>query len=127
MAEAEAALRQSSQPEQSSCIINITSHAGIRPKGAAIPYAATKAALGHVTKLLALNLAPTIRVNGIAPGLVNTPMSKDWAAARELWKTRSPMQRGAEPEDIAQVAAMLINSRYLTGEIVMADGGLNLT
>jgi len=71
--------------------------------------------------------APAIRVNAIAPGLVNTPMSKDWAAARELWKTRSPMQRGAEPEDIAEVAAMLIKSRYLTGEIVMADGGLNLT
>jgi len=40
--------------------------------------------------LLAVSLAPLIRVNAIAPGLVDTPMSKDWAAARKLWEERSP-------------------------------------
>ena len=126
IAEAQAAL-ESSSTESSSCVINITSHAGIRPKGASIPYAVSKAALNHMTKLLALNLAPKIRVNAIAPGLVDTPMSKDWIAARKLWLEKSPMQRAAQPEDIAQLASMIVKSNYLTGEIVIADGGLNLT
>ena len=127
IAEAETALRQSSGEQNSSCIINISSHAGIRPKDASIPYAVSKAALAHMTRLLALNLGPDIRVNAIAPGLVETPMSKDWEAARQLWKTRSPMGRGAQPEEIAEIAAMLVASSYVTGEVIMADGGLNLT
>ena len=80
-----------------------------------------------MTKLLAMSLAPQIRVNAIAPGLVDTPMSKDWTAAQKLWKEQSPMGRGAQPEEIAQVASMLVASHYLTGEILLADGGLNLT
>lgn len=125
--EAEAALRQSASQDCPSCIVNISSHAGIRPKGASIPYAVSKAALSHMTKLLAVSLAPLIRVNAIAPGLVNTPMSKQWTAARELWQERAPMGRGAEPEEIAQVTSMLIASHYITGEILLSDGGLNLT
>lgn len=127
ISEAEPLLKKSSSEGATSCILNISSHAGVRPKGASIPYSVTKAALNHMTKLLALNLGPDIRVNAIAPGLVHTPMSKDWGAARELWATKAPMKRGAEPEEIAYVAGMLINSSYLTGEIVLSDGGLNLT
>ncbi len=127
IADAEAALRESSSADRPSCILNISSHAGIRPKGASIPYAASKAALNHMTKLLAMNLAPDIRVNAIAPGLVDTPMSINWTAAQKLWKERSPMGRGAQPAEIAQVASLLISSDYLTGEIVICDGGLNLT
>lgn len=127
IAEAEIALRQSSTRECPSCILNISSHAGIRPKGASIPYSASKAALNHMTKLLAVSLAPLIRVNAIAPGLVETPMSKNWTEARQLWEERSPMGRGAQPEEIAQVASMLVTNHYLTGEILISDGGLNLT
>jgi NAD(P)-dependent dehydrogenase (short-subunit alcohol dehydrogenase family) len=127
IAEAESALRKSSTDKCPSCIINITSHAGIRPKGASIPYSASKAALNYMTKLLALNLAPSIRVNGIAPGLVDTPMSKQWTEARKLWQEKSPMRREAQPEEIAQLASLLIASHYITGEILFADGGLNLT
>ena len=125
--EAETALRQSSSRERPSCILNISSHAGIRPKGASIPYSVSKAALNHMTKLLAVSLSPLIRVNAIAPGLVDTPMSKDWTAARKLWEERSPMGRGAQPEEIAQIASMIVASHYLTGEIIISDGGLNLT
>lgn len=127
IAEAESALRQSASQDCPSCIINISSHAGIRPKGASVPYAVSKAALNHLTKLLAVSLAPSIRVNAIAPGLVNTPMSKSWTAARKVWKEKAPMGRGAEPEDIAQVTSMLIASHYITGEVLLSDGGLNLT
>lgn len=127
IAEAESALRESSSRNRPSCILNISSHSGVRPKGASIPYAASKAALNHMTRLLAVSLAPQIRVNAIAPGLVDTPMTETWVEARKLWQERSPMGRGAQPADIAQVASMLIVSNYLTGEVVMADGGLNLT
>jgi len=109
------------------CIVNIASHAGVRPKGASIPYAVSKAGLIHMTKLLAATLAPAIRVNAIAPGLVDTPMTADWTAAQKLWRERSPMQRAALPEDIADIAAMLVAAKYLAGEIILADGGLNLT
>jgi NAD(P)-dependent dehydrogenase (short-subunit alcohol dehydrogenase family) len=124
---AEAALRRSAASGRPAAILNITSHAGVRPKGGAIPYAASKAALNHVTKLLAITLAPAIRVNAVAPGLVDTPMTAGWEAAQALWRERAPMRRSAAPDDIADVAAMLIASDYVTGEVVLADGGLNLT
>ena len=127
VSEAETALRNSATAECPSSILNITSHAGIRPKGASIPYAVSKAALNHMTQLLALNLGPAIRVNAIAPGLVDTPMTTDWEWARDIWRERSPMQRGATPEDIADIATMAIGSNYLTGELIMVDGGLHLT
>lgn len=127
IAEAESALRKSARSDRPSCILNISSHAGIRPKGASIPYATSKAALNHMTKLLAVALAPTIRVNAIAPGLVETPMTQNWRSAKQLWRERAPMQRGAQPAEIAQLAAMFVASDYLTGEILIVDGGLNLT
>ena len=127
IAEAESFLRQSSNINYPSCILNISSHAGIRPKGASIPYAASKAAMNHMTRLLSVSLAPQIRVNAIAPGLVETPMTETWTEARKLWQERSPMGRGAQPSEIAQIASMIVASNYVTGEIVIADGGLNLT
>lgn len=122
VAEAEAALRAAR-----GSIVNIGTHAGVRPKGSSIPYAASKAALHHVTRLLALSLGPDIRVNAVAPGLVETPMTANWPDMLETWKTRSPMKRPAKPEDIADLVAALITNQYVTGEIVLADGGLNLT
>jgi NAD(P)-dependent dehydrogenase (short-subunit alcohol dehydrogenase family) len=127
IAEARDALVRSATDELPSCVVNITSHAGVRPKGASIPYAVTKAALNHMTRLLAVTLGPQIRVNAIAPGLVDTPMSRCWDAARQLWAERSPMRRQAQPDDVAHVALMLVESKYLTGEVVVCDGGLNLT
>ena len=127
VAEAEPFLRESFRCGRPSCVVNISSHAGVRPKGASIPYAATKAALNHVTRLLAVSLAPEIRVNAVAPGLVDTPLTADWTAAQQLWQERSPMRRTASPEDIAQAVMMLVASDYLTGEILLADGGLYLT
>ncbi|WP_454673843.1 SDR family NAD(P)-dependent oxidoreductase [Achromobacter pestifer] len=127
VAEAEAALRASAATGVPACVINVSSHAGVRPKGASIPYAATKAALNHVTRLLAISLAPDIRVNAVAPGLVDTPLTASWTQAQQLWRERAPMRRAASPEDIAQAVSMLIQSNYLTGEILLSDGGLNLT
>jgi NAD(P)-dependent dehydrogenase (short-subunit alcohol dehydrogenase family) len=127
IAEAEPALRATARNGRASCVVNISSHAGVRPKGASIPYAATKAALTHMTRLLAVSLAPDIRVNAVAPGLVDTPLTADWTDAQQLWRERAPMHRAARPEDIAQAVALLVASDYLTGEILLSDGGLNLT
>jgi NAD(P)-dependent dehydrogenase (short-subunit alcohol dehydrogenase family) len=127
IAEAETALRKSAEQGKPAAIVNIGTHAAVRPKGASIPYAAAKAALHHTTRLLALTLGPTIRVNCVAPGLVDTPLSRGWEAAYELWNTKSPMKRPARPEDIADLVAALVANDYVTGEIVIADGGLNLT
>lgn len=123
----EAHLRASAQRNGRACIINISSHAGVRPKGASIPYAATKAALNHVTRLLAKTLGPDIRVNAVAPGLVDTPLTADWTEAQALWRTQAPMQRAARPADIAQAVVLLLQADYLTGEVLLSDGGLNLT
>ncbi|THJ35694.1 SDR family oxidoreductase [Lampropedia aestuarii] len=127
VAEAEAALRASASDGVPACVINVSSHAGVRPKGASIPYAATKAAINHITRLLALSLAPHIRVNAVAPGLVDTPLTANWTQAQQLWREHAPMRRAASPQDIAQAVSLLIESNYLTGEILLSDGGLNLT
>ncbi len=127
VAEAEPALRAAADGGRAACVVNVSSHAGVRPKGASIPYAASKAALNHVTRLLAASLAPEIRVNAVAPGFVDTSLTADWTAAQQLWRDRSPMRRAAKPEDIAQIVSTLVASDYLTGEILLADGGLNLT
>ena len=127
VAQAEPALRAAARRGRPGCVVNISSHAGVRPKGASIPYAATKAALNHVTRLLARSLAPDIRVNAIAPGLVETPLTTTWTEAQQLWRERAPMRRAAGPGDIAQIVMTLVASDYLTGEILLCDGGLNLT
>ena len=59
-------------------ILNITSLAGVRPVGSSIPYAVSKAALNHMTVLLANALGPEIRVHAVAPGLIDTPWTADW-------------------------------------------------
>ena len=127
IAEAESALSAAADRGRPGCVVNVSSHAGVRPKGASIPYAASKAALNHMTRLLALSLAPRIRVNAVAPGLVDTPLTADWTVARQLWRERSPMRRAAQPQDVAQAVALLAASDYVTGEILLVDGGLNLT
>ena len=108
------------------CVVNVTSHAGVRPKGSSIAYAASKAALNHVTKLLAAALGPDVRVNAVAPGLVDTPLTASWTEAQEQWKASSPMRRAAQPSDVADLISSLVHNSYLTGEVILLDGGLNL-
>jgi NAD(P)-dependent dehydrogenase (short-subunit alcohol dehydrogenase family) len=112
--------------ESGGSIVNVTSHAGVRPKGSSIAYAASKAALNHVTKLLAAALGPEVRVNAVAPGLVDTPLTELGTDAQELWRTASPMRRAAQPSDVADLISAVIHNGYLTGEVILLDGGLNL-
>jgi ketoreductase RED2 len=107
-------------------IINMTSLAGVRPTGSSIPYAVSKAALNHMTLLLANVLGPQVRVNAVAPGLVDTPWTESWDAIRDGWKRVTPMARSATPEDIADVCMMLAKSTFLTGQVIVADAGITL-
>ncbi|HVY11295.1 MAG TPA: SDR family oxidoreductase [Mycobacteriales bacterium] len=108
------------------CIVNVTSLAGVRPVGSSIPYAASKAAMNHLTLLLANVVAPDIRVNAVAPGLVDTPWTADWTDLHEAIKFMAPMQRAAMPVDVADVVATLIDATYVTGQVWVLDGGLSL-
>lgn len=118
---AEKALR-----EARGCVVNISSLAGVKPTGSSIPYAASKAALNHQTRLLAKALGPDIRVNAVAPGLVDTPWTQDWHEIRALVTAMAPMRRSATPDDVAEMVLGLVRSSYVTGEVVVLDGGLGL-
>ncbi len=107
-------------------VLNVSSLAGERPVGSSIPYACSKAALSHMTRLLANTLGPDIRVNAVAPGLVDTPWTAEWDVVREFVKAQAPLQRSATPEDVAEVIMGLARSTYMTGQIVLVDGGLSL-
>jgi ketoreductase RED2 len=107
-------------------IVNVSSLAGVRPTGSSIPYAVSKAALNHLTALLANVVGPQVRVNAVAPGLVDTPWTAEWQDLHEVIKVMAPMERAALPEDIAKVVMTLIDSTYVTGQIWVIDGGLGL-
>ena len=108
------------------CIVNMGSVAGLRPAGSSIPYAASKAALHHLTLLLANVLGPAVRVNAVAPGLIDTPWTADWHDLRAGVQAMAPLQRSGVPDDVAQICLGLVRSGYVTGQVVACDGGLAL-
>jgi len=112
--------------ERQGNVVMITSLAGVRPTGSSVPYASSKAALNHLTHLLANALGPDVRVNAIAPGLVATPWTEDWADIHAAVGAMAPMKRSATPADIVDLALVLATNTYVTGEVVVVDGGLNL-
>jgi len=106
-------------------VINITSIAGVRPVGSSIAYSMAKAALNQMTRLLAKSCGP-VRVNAVAPGLVETPWTRDWQAQHEAVRARAPLKRSATPDDCVEAALGLLRNRYATGHIFVVDGGLTL-
>jgi ketoreductase RED2 len=107
-------------------IVNVASVAGVRPTGSSIPYAASKAALNHMTVLLAKVVGPEVRVNAVAPGLVDTPWTEDWDVVREAVRQVAPLRRSGQPEDVAEVVLALAGAAYVTGQVVVVDGGLSI-
>ena len=107
-------------------VLNITSIAGVRPLGSSIPYAVSKAALNHLTVLLANVLGPEIRVNAVAPGLIDTPWTEGWDDVRAAVRETAPLRRSGTPEDVADACVALVAARYATGQVLVVDGGLAL-
>jgi NAD(P)-dependent dehydrogenase (short-subunit alcohol dehydrogenase family) len=113
-------------------IICTASVAGLRAGAGPAPYAASKAGVLNLVQSACQGLAGTqIRINAICPGLVATAMTQHWydetgAPAKELTEL-IPLQRGAEPEEIAAVALFLASdaARYITGQHLVVDGGLS--
>jgi ketoreductase RED2 len=108
-------------------IINITSLAGVRQTGSSLPYAVSKAALDHLTTIMAKYADGGVRVNAVAPGLVATPWTADWHERKAGVELVAPLHRVATPEDIADACVALVTTRYATGQTLVVDGGLGLT
>jgi 3-oxoacyl-[acyl-carrier protein] reductase len=107
------------------CIINITSVAGLTGLGSSIAYAASKAAANSITKSLARVMGPEVRVNSIAPGLVQTRWNDGNEDHVRHLAEGTPLGRIAISEDVAEVAYSLIShAHFVTGEIIKVDGGM---
>ena len=112
--------------EAKGAIVNVSSIAGVRQTGSSIPYAASKAALNHMTALLAKVVGPEVRVNAVAPGLIDTPWTADWDAIRGVVSAMAPLKRSGTPADVADVILSLASTPYVTGQVLVVDGGLGL-
>jgi ketoreductase RED2 len=110
----------------SGSIVNVTSLAGLRPAGSSIPYAVSKAGVNHMTVLLANVLAPEIRVNAVAPGLVETPWTADWEDMHAFVRGMAPLKRSGLPDDMAEACMFLATNTYTTGQVILVDGGVHL-
>jgi len=115
------------------CIVNTCSIAGLRPSAQPLPYAASKAAVANLTKTLANALGPHIRVNAVAPGWIEGDwMKKTLAGNYEGLMARrakyTPLNRCCREDDVADsMLSLILHNRFVTGEIIIVDGGFAST
>jgi len=103
-------------------IVNIADLAAYETWTGYVPHGMTKAAIVQMTRAMAHALAPEVRVNAVAPGIVMLPEDFNEASAEHLRQT-TPLQRFGTPEDVAQAVIYLLNAEYVTGEVIFVDGG----
>jgi len=116
--------------QQGGCIINILDIHAVKPMKAHTVYCMAKAGLAMLTKSLALELAPEIRVNGIAPGAIMWPELDNALGDERKQKiiAHIPLQCTGTPEDIAKAVYFLIaDAPHITGQILAVDGGRSLS
>jgi 3-oxoacyl-[acyl-carrier protein] reductase len=115
------------------CIVNTCSIAGLRPSAQPLPYAASKAAVANLTKTLANALGPQIRVNAVAPGWIEGEwMKRTLAGNYEGLMARrakyTPLNRCCTEDDVADsMLSLILHNRFVTGEIIIVDGGFSST
>jgi NAD(P)-dependent dehydrogenase (short-subunit alcohol dehydrogenase family) len=112
--------------EHGGSIVNVASVGGLMTEPGIGYYNATKAAVIHLTRQLAQELAPKVRVNGVAPGIVRTQLARAlWENYEEHLKAHLPLGRIGEPVDIARTIAFLAGdgSSWMTGQTLVIDGG----
>jgi ketoreductase RED2 len=107
-------------------VVNVGSLSGIKPGGSSIPYAVSKAALHQQTRMLAVALAPRIRVNAVAPSIADTGWTRGMDAARAAAERDIPLGRMASAADVARVILTQVLSPYVTGAVWRVDGGSGL-
>jgi pteridine reductase len=105
-------------------ILNLSDVAGFLGWTGYIPHSVSKAGVTMLTRVLAKTLAPEIRVNAIAPGTITMPGDPPDLAADFI--KRAPLQRTGTTEDVTAAISFLINSPFITGEVLMLDGGRTL-
>jgi pteridine reductase len=105
------------------CIINLLDIYASMPLNQHSVYCSAKAANQMLVKSLALELAPEVRVNGIAPGAILWPEAVDSAARQQSILDQIPLRRSGEPGNIADTALFLASNDYITGEVIRVDGG----
>jgi pteridine reductase len=106
------------------CIINIADIYGIKPLLGYAPYCAAKAGLIMLTRALALELAPKVRVNAIAPGAVLWPETDGAEVESAAVLAQIPMGHAGKPADIAESVVFLVrDAHYMTGQVIKVDGG----
>jgi NAD(P)-dependent dehydrogenase (short-subunit alcohol dehydrogenase family) len=116
-------------PDGGGAVVNVVSVAGLRPAAGIGFYGATKAALVHLTGQLALELAPRVRVNAVAPAIIRTRFAGPLYDGREDEVAAGyPMGRLGEPADVAAAVAYLASddAAWVTGQVLVVDGGLLL-
>jgi pteridine reductase len=106
-------------------IVNIADLAAFETWPAYAPHAITKAGVVQLTRSLARALAPSVRVNAVAPGAVLLPEDWDAAAAARL-AASTPLKRLGSAEDVAQAVVYLCTASYVTGDVIMVDGGRHI-
>ncbi len=112
--------------EHGGVVVNIASIGGLAPEPGIGWYNATKAAVAHLTKQFAWELAPRVRVNAIAPGLVRTELARGiWEANETSLRDHIPLHRLGEASDIAAMALFLMSdgASWITGQTFVVDGG----
>ena len=117
---------QAAMREQGGTVLNIASIGGMSVETSIGAYNATKAALLHLTRTLAAELSPGVRVNAIAPGLVKTDMARAlWEPNEAAFAKTLPMRRLGEPADIGRAAVFLCSdaASWITGTSLVVDGG----
>ena len=111
---------------QLGCIVNIVDIHADRPLKNYVIYSSAKAGLSSLTRSLALELAPEIRVNGVSPGPILWPENDEWKdlSVRQSIISKTLLKRMGEPDDIARTVLFLIaDAPYVTGQIIVVDGG----
>jgi NAD(P)-dependent dehydrogenase (short-subunit alcohol dehydrogenase family) len=110
-------------------IVNVASVGGLLTEPGIGYYNATKAAVIHLTRQLAAELAPLVRVNGVAPGIVRTQLARGlWENNEDYLSDKLPLGRIGEPDDVADVITFLGGpaSRWMTGQTLVIDGGAQI-
>ena len=108
--------------ESGGSIVNVADHMGLKPWVRYAHHSIAKAGLVHLTRIQAVALAPKVRVNAVAPGLVLAPESMSEAAVeREVESTL--LRRPGTPEDLTRTVLFLVESPFITGQTIVVDGG----
>jgi len=126
------AVRESMQKSGGGAIVNVSSIAGTLGQGSSIPYCCSKAALDNLTISLARTFAPTIRVNGVAPGFITGRwlqggLGENYERMKQAYDRALPMGRVCDPEDVAAcILSLITGSMLVTGQTLTVDSGMSI-